>query len=189
MNNCIYIKENAVSDEACDRLIKGFHDSKWFHTVGAAGGEVNNEVKASTDLQLSFHHQIEDEEPFISAIHSAIPEWEKQSPGLYKQPEFNIDPHHNIQWYKPGEGFHELHSEWDFSDEHTARRMGAWMFYLNDVKEGGGTEFPHQDFIAIPKKGTLLCFPAQWTHYHRGVAAPNEDKYILTGWFSASIQK
>ena len=127
----------------------------------------------------------EELQPFAKALSNAIEEWHKQCEGLYLQRKFIIDPEHNLQWYKPNEGFFELHSEWAFTTERIARRMGAWMFYLNDIEEGGGTEFPHQEFTATPSKGTLLCFPAQWTHYHRGIVAPKEHKYILTGWFIA----
>ena len=185
MNNCIYIKENAVSDEACDTLIQSFHKNSWLHTSGVLAGDHDTSKKVSTDVGLSFEHQLEDELPFIEAITQALGEWVKESPGLYEQDSFGIASDHNLQWYKPGEGYHQLHCEWTTVDEFTIRRMGAWMFYLNDVREGGGTEFPHQDFIAQPKKGTLVCFPAQWTHYHKGIVAPKEDKYILTGWFMA----
>ena len=60
----------------------------------------------------------------------------------------------------------------------------AWMFYCNDIKKGGGTKFPQQNFIAEPEEGTLLIWPAFWTHTHFGIKAPKEYKYIVTGWCS-----
>jgi len=27
-----------------------------------------------------------------------------------------------------------------------------------------------------------LIWPADWTHTHRGIVAPNEEKIIATGW-------
>ena len=60
------------------------------------------------------------------------------------------------------------------------------MYYktnLNNIRRGGGTEFVYQRVIAKPRAGDLYIWPAGWTHMHRGVNAPKEVKYILTGWF------
>jgi len=35
-----------------------------------------------------------------------------------------------------------------------------------------------------PRKGLTLIWPADWTHHHRGVVSPTQEKYIITGWFS-----
>ena len=56
------------------------------------------------------------------------------------------------------------------------------MLYLNDVKEGGETEFLYQHKRYQPKEGTLLIFPAGFTHTHRGNPPISNDKYIVTGW-------
>ena len=56
------------------------------------------------------------------------------------------------------------------------------MIYLNDIKEGGGTHFCHQNFTTKPVAGNLYIWPAGWTHMHAGVNAPYESKYTITGW-------
>ena len=55
--------------------------------------------------------------------------------------------------------------------------------YLNDIKHGGGTEFIYQDIITIPKAGDFIIFPSGVSHMHRGINAPHETKYIITGHF------
>ena len=60
----------------------------------------------------------------------------------------------------------------------------VWMTYLNDVEEGGETEFYYQKLKVKPRKGLTLIWPVDWTHTHRGIVAPKEEKMILTGWFS-----
>ena len=62
-------------------------------------------------------------------------------------------------------------------------RVVAWITYLNTVKEGGGTHFLYQDYTVQPIKGKTVLFPAGYTHRHKGVTAPKETKYIVTGWF------
>jgi hypothetical protein len=58
------------------------------------------------------------------------------------------------------------------------------MTYLNDVHDGGETEFLHQKVIVPARKGLTLIWPADWTHVHRGIVSPTEEKYIIGGWFN-----
>ena len=58
------------------------------------------------------------------------------------------------------------------------------MTYLNDVDDGGETEFLYQDVKTKAVKGKTVIFPVEWTHTHRGIPSPTQDKYIITGWFS-----
>ena len=61
------------------------------------------------------------------------------------------------------------------------------MVYLNDVKEGGETEFQYQKLRVKPKRGTVLIWPGGFTHLHRGNPPLSGDKYIATGWYQGSI--
>jgi len=85
-----------------------------------------------------------------------------------------------IQKTKVGEGYHFWHCE---NAEMKARnRILAFMVYLNDVTEGGETEFLYQKCRFKPEKNTLLVWPSQFTHIHRGNPPLSNDKYIITGW-------
>lgn len=91
----------------------------------------------------------------------------------------------NLQKYLRGSGgYHHWHSEiypQNASCE-TLHRVLLWMFYLNDVEEGGETEFLYQGRRIAPKKGRLVIAPAGFTHTHRGNVATSGDKYIATSW-------
>jgi hypothetical protein len=56
------------------------------------------------------------------------------------------------------------------------------MFYLNDVEEGGETEFLYLNTKIKPVKGTLVYFPTHFPFVHRGNIPISDDKYIMTGW-------
>jgi hypothetical protein len=85
-----------------------------------------------------------------------------------------------IQKTKIGEGYHTWHCE---NAEMKARnRIMAFMLYLNDVEEGGETEFLYQKCRFKPQKNTLMIWPSQFTHVHRGNPPLSNDKYIITGW-------
>lgn len=61
-------------------------------------------------------------------------------------------------------------------------RIMLFMFYLNDVDEGGETDFYYQDVTVKPKAGRMVIAPAYFTHTHRGNIPRSNDKYILTSW-------
>ena len=65
-----------------------------------------------------------------------------------------------------------------------ALRCMAFMTYLNDVSDGGGTDFKYQNITAPAKKGLTLIWPSDWTHTHKGVVSKTHEKYIVTGWFN-----
>lgn len=61
-------------------------------------------------------------------------------------------------------------------------RILLFMFYLNDVEEGGETDFYYQDVSIQPRAGRMVIAPAYFTHTHRGQVPRSNDKYILTSW-------
>lgn len=67
-------------------------------------------------------------------------------------------------------------------DAETLHRALLFMFYLNDVEEGGETDFFHQQRSLRPQTGTMVIAPAGFTHTHRGRVPISGDKYILTSW-------
>ncbi len=89
-----------------------------------------------------------------------------------------------LQKTEPKEGYHLFHGE-DLNWNMQHRTM-AWMVYLNDVEEGGETEFLYQQLKVSPRKGTVLIWPGSYTHLHRG-NPPMSTKYIATGWYQGSI--
>jgi hypothetical protein len=56
------------------------------------------------------------------------------------------------------------------------------IIYLNDVEDGGETEFIYQSTRVKPKKGTVVIAPSSFTHTHRGNPPLNGEKYIFTSW-------
>ena len=88
-----------------------------------------------------------------------------------------------IQRYKPpGQGYHAWHYEQ--SNLATLDRVLFPVLYLNDVDEGGETEFFYWDVAVKPKAGRLVIAPGGFTHTHRmkpGILSGS--KYILTTWY------
>lgn len=85
-----------------------------------------------------------------------------------------------LQKTKPGQGYHVWHFE--NGGRFVGNRSVTWMVYLNDVAEGGETEFLFEHTRVSPKAGRLLLWPASYTHTHRGNPPLSNDKYVATGW-------
>ncbi|MCA9708383.1 MAG: 2OG-Fe(II) oxygenase [Myxococcales bacterium] len=91
----------------------------------------------------------------------------------------------NLQKYARGRGgYHLWHSEihpLDAAGE-TLHRVLLWQIYLNDVDEGGQTEFYYQGRRIEPRRGRMLIAPAGFTHTHKGHVPISGDKYIVASW-------
>ena len=80
-----------------------------------------------------------------------------------------------------GGGYHVYHYESGNFNE--SQRCLVWMIYLNEEFEGGETEFLYQKRRIKPTTGTVVIWPAGFTHTHRGNLVLDGTKYVTTGWF------
>ena len=90
-----------------------------------------------------------------------------------------------LQKTQPGEGFHVWHCENGTMD--TRGRLAVFSLYLNDIEEGGETEFLYLKKRFKPVKDRLLLWPSSYSHTHRGNPPLENDKYIITGWLEYSL--
>lgn len=91
----------------------------------------------------------------------------------------------NAQRYTASEGGYPYwHSEVypEIQHNEALHRVLLFMFYLNDVEEGGETDFYYQNRSIKPKAGRMVIAPGYFTHTHRGCMPVSNDKYILTSW-------
>ena len=95
----------------------------------------------------------------------------------------------NMQKYNKGEGnFGHWHSEHyphpSDPKQKSLHRTLLWLIYLNDVQEGGETDFLYQQAILKPSTGSLVLSPCGFTHTHRGRTPISNDKYVLASWIT-----
>ena len=86
-----------------------------------------------------------------------------------------------IQKTLPTEGYHVWHIEHNKGSPNEKRAF-VFSIYLNDVEEGGETEFLHFSKRVKPKKGRIVIWPAGFPYLHRGNPPLSGEKYILTSW-------
>lgn len=181
-DNFIHLKRKAYSKEFCHALIGFFDLNTTLHTDGISGNGVYHNIKKDKEICLDLSNDwLEIKTPLLECIN----EYKKIYPGIDSSlPKWSLDSSCQLMRYEPGDAYWAEHCEDDTIKFGRAKRIFAWMAYLNNIDEGGGTRFTHQKFTTKPREGNLYIWPAGWTHLHKGMVAPKESKYILTGWFS-----
>src|SRR5678815_3116614 len=83
-----------------------------------------------------------------------------------------------LKRYRPG-GAESFQPHFDALYEHCNRYL-VFIWYLNDVAEGGETEFPGLDVSVQPRTGRLLMFPPYWMYQHAGLPPRSGNKFIVS---------
>lgn len=169
----------------CDDIIDYMHsmESKWYKGL-VNGGELNPEVKDCDQWHLEPETEIY--RRYCKEIVNLVQGYIKKYPYCNEGYPWGIGEDINLQKYDPpGQAFHQWHCERNGLHPGPAQtRHLVWMTYLNDVEEGGETEFLHQEIKIKPKKGLTVFWPVEWTHTHRGLPPISNTKYIATSWFN-----
>ena len=181
----IYIERDALPKSFCNNVIEKFEqdDRK---RQGQVGSGVHLEIKRSSDLSIT---ELEDwksyDQAFFRCLNNGLKKYVKFLPEEYTihkaLSEIKNDTGYQIQRTQPGDYYIWHHDQ-------SATRMVTFIWYLNDVKDGGYTEFIDGTRIQ-PEAGKLIIFPATWDFLHRGVSPKTETKYLCTGWVHAEMME
>ena len=175
-----------VPKETCQSIIDLFESNPEYHHSGTLATQEGLAIDSSRkkDTEMSLHHS---SLPWLTQyIGMGIEQYVKNYPSIDDVSPWQVENYWKIQRYLPNESFSYLHFENLMYKDETAGRLLAWMIYLNDVTEGGETEFPDQGKKFQPRVGDLLIWPAYFTHPHRGMVSKTQTKYIATSWISVT---
>ena len=172
-----FIYKFNIAREPCDDIIKYFKENTEYKKKGVYSGGEDLKVKDSTDV--SFYNDTTNPTmvKYFKALAVGLDAYCKK----YQIPNIRTSAAgNNIQYYKPKGGFFSWHCE--RGNRYFANRALVYMTYLNTVKDKGETEFKYYGKKVKAKKGLTLLWPPDFTHTHRGIPSPTEEKYIVTGW-------
>jgi len=186
ITNFIGVYDNYITEQECNKAIQLYENQNKF----------NNTVNRISVEQSSIL-QKQDQQFFVAANNVEV-WWEVLRPMVVN---FDLAWNHyikntgaqdayevpfqytglKIQKTLPTEGYHVWHVEHGKGFEYEARAF-VYSVYLNDVEEGGETEFLHFSKRVKPKKGRIVIWPAAFPYLHRGNPPLTGEKYILTSW-------
>ena len=187
INNFIGVYDNYITEQECSRAIKLYENqNKFKNTLDRINFE-NAPILQKQDKQFfAGENNIdvwwEDLKPMMLNFDLAWAHYIQQTGAResYAQDKF-VYTRLKIQKTLPTEGYHVWHIEHGNTFEMQARAF-VFSIYLNDVKEGGETEFLHFSQRVKPKKGRIVIWPAGFPYLHRGNPPLSGKKYILTSW-------
>jgi hypothetical protein len=188
IENFIGVFPNAVSPEYCDHVVNYFEllcDQRRVFSRQADGVS-----KINKDGDVFFLNDDDDAQTiptsapilkeFYNASATCYSEYANRYgilPSLFKH---SISYSTKIQRTQKSGGYHVWHCEQGSRD--SGSRLLAVQLFLNDIEDGGETEFLYQSKRVKPVKGTMLISPAGFTHAHRGNPPLSENKYTMNSW-------
>jgi len=187
ITNFIGVYDNYITEQDCDKAIKIFEDqNKFDNTINRIAFEKASILKKQDQQFFAVPRNMniwwEELKSMIFNFDIAWNHYQKNVGALegYGQDTFHYTQL-KIQKTLPTEGYHVWHIEHGKGFEVEPRAF-AYSIYLNDVKEGGETEFLHFSKRVKPKKGRIVIWPAAFPYLHRGNPPLSGEKYILTSW-------
>jgi hypothetical protein len=187
INNFIGVYDGYITEEECKKAIKIFDDQDKFnktlnrHTFEKASilNKQDQQYFANGNNIKIWHSELKS---LIVNFDMALKHYiENTGAGhAFDTNEF-LYTTLKIQKTLPTEGYHVWHIEHGRGFENEARAF-VFSIYLNDVEEGGETEFLHFSKRVKPKTGRIVIWPASFPYLHRGNPPLSGKKYIITSW-------
>ena len=199
MKEFIYINENSLSNILCNEIIQLYENesNNYDHRYeGVTRCGMKKNIKDTLDISLQIDTIEEDPTlshwlPYVKILTTEL----TNNLLLYKKqidPEndlYNFDEEYQnifyttflIQRYSNNKGKYIYHTDDSIDVKLKKYRKLTYLWYLNDVQEGGETEF-FGNFKVKPTQGKMIIFPAEKFFPHSGLIPISNDKYIATGW-------
>jgi hypothetical protein len=183
----IGIYDGFILPSECDKAIKIFEQENEFKNTFSRMTSENTGPNKKNDLQLfcnpaniTLWHK--DLKVMIANFDIALKNYLMQTDitNLIGNLSYEVI---KIQKTIPGQGYHLWHVEHSPGLVNTKRFL-VYTIYLNDVDDGGETEFLHFSRRVKPKKGRIVIWPASFPYVHRGNPPLKGEKYIVTSWLS-----
>ena len=176
LNSFIHKYENVLEPKICKFLIDVFDKNEDKHE------KINNNRKPNiTQFNLTQNIKLSEE---ITNIHDYIvskvfvykKKYYKFAGENFFPDKFNLEEFRIKKYNNSGDEAFDTHV--DVQDYSSARRFLSFLWYLNDVSNGGETVF--NSLVIKPKVGTMIIFPPTWMFPHCGLAPISNNKYIMS---------
>lgn len=204
MNIETFIYENNFSlcPDICDDIINNYEEQEFGKYEGVTGGGLQKNIKNTIDFMIPKNNQkwkkindllsrelAKNIKEYVNNLNSYFincnnNEDSNDKFNIIQSDTLQIKDEFMIQKYFVNKGRYIYHN--DFSLENKSFRVMTYIWYLNDVDDGGETDFFNGTIKIKPKKGKLILFPASWTFPHCGKKPKSSNKYIITGWIYTS---
>ena len=198
MDPYIYINRNSLSSDICKDIIEIYEKTQNKHRATTIGGLNEDVFKA---LQCPIHNIVDYEWPRIHSFllqeltnnltnYFEILDSQIGDGNMYRHMKSNMeliyDEFHINKYESNIGGKYDYHIDRYLTKDMDKERYITFIWYLNDVTEGGETEIKGNIKIK-PEVGKLLLFPPTWTYPHCSRPTISNDKYAIVGWLLRDV--
>ncbi len=176
ISDLIKIYNNAIPKGLCDNFIKFYEKNKNLQSIN--GKKRHDHLRESrwTEIDLIKHLPREDLKQFSFIMLDFKKQYE-QDCGIPELPAPKGFADMRLKKYETNqEDSFEVHYD-NFGP--VSNRYLVFLWTLNNVEEGGETEFVDLDISLKPEAGRLIVFPPYWMYRHRALQTISNPKYII----------
>lgn len=169
------------SYDRCEQLIDIVNNMDMWRTARVGDNEERPEYRTTRNITLSRNYNFPTEFFRVSHIiyNHALKYADEMGANFFAMEEVQM------LHYTANQGFYKPHTD---AGPQFPREFSA-LLYLNDVEEGGETEFVRFGLSVKPVAGNLLLFPANYPYLHQAHVPVSNDKYALVTWFKTRIEE
>lgn len=170
--------DDGLDPALCAQLVASFNGLERFQRGNGRGARAGLEDSAWTELDISPLSDDAFRGFLMSRIDEHLERYNREIGLRIAVPPARRISELIIKRYRPSadERF-QLHFD---SIDAVANRYLVFLWYLNDVADGGETHFPDLGISVQPRVGRLLMFPPYWMYQHEAPPPRSGDKYILS---------
>ncbi len=169
--------DNVFDASLCNEIISRFDSSSSTSPGTVSNGVINLNAKNTTDLKLEGEEWGDINNLLTNPFSEALNQYGITYPEV--KPMINWKSEFLIMKYDQGSGYFNWHTDTDNKHYSEANKVLSIIIYLNDVADGGFTEFRDQEVRVNPVAGRVVIFPSYWTHMHRSTMPESGPKYII----------
>jgi hypothetical protein len=177
--------DNSMPVAMCEDIIERFdRDPNQYQgvTISSQGEQrMHREHKSCMEVRVTDDPAWKDiDEAMAKLVRQTVADLRAYNPALKYMGDVKDDGYRIKRYNNDGIDHFGWHSDNTGSGSDTRYLVLQW--YLNDVAEGGETQFRRQNIGVKPVQGRVACFPPYWTHEHRGDKPVSEPKYVISSW-------
>ena len=176
---CVVV-DDALHPSLCDQTVELYHNNTQLHERFD-----NNKIPNFTQFNFTRNMKVNEElhGHLVNSAMSAIKYYKfkvpdsNYFPAKYGFEEFRIKHYTN-------DGIDQFDTHVDSVSMQSCKRFLVFFWYLNDVNEGGETEFTNIGLKVSVKKGRLIMFPPFWNFPHKGHPTVSHEKFLLSSYLN-----
>lgn len=177
----VQVFDRALPRALCERMIESFETLQRFQRPNGEGRRIGLEESRWTELDIGPLSDDGFRAMLLENMHAHLARYVETLGLTIPLPPTEHTSELIIKRYRPG-GEDRFQPHFDSLGE-VSNRYLVFLWYLNDVAEGGETTFVDLELDVKPETGRLLVFPPYWMFQHAGRAPVSNDKYILSTYF------